>query len=146
MPAAHINILKGHERSQLRRLIVEVSDTLARILGAPRDRLEVWITEIDPELWGVSGVPAAEVLSHTPLPEAEMPFIQMVLLEGRPREQHHALIAEITEVVARVLGTRRERIRMHIAESRTDCWGIGGVPASVARAEEIRARAAQGGG
>jgi 4-oxalocrotonate tautomerase family enzyme len=145
MPAAHINVLKGHQRSQLRRLIVEVSDVLARILQAPKDRLEVWITEIDPELWGVCGVPAAEVLQTTPMAEAEMPFIQMVLLEGRPREQHHALIADVTEVVARVLGARRERIRVHIAESRTDCWGIGGVPASIARAQEISARAAQSG-
>lgn len=143
MPAAHMNVLKGHSKSQLRQLIVEVSETVVRVLGAPRDRLEVWVTEIDPELWGVCGVPASEVLRDAPIEAVEMPFVQMVLLEGRPAEQHHALIAGVTEAVSRVLGTRKERIRVHIAESKTDCWGIGGVPASIARAEEIRARAAQ---
>lgn len=141
MPIAHINVLKGHAKPQLRQLIVEVSDTIARILQAPKDRLEVWVTEIDPDLWGVIGVPASEALSVAPLEQIEMPLIQMVLLEGRPTAQHHALIGEVTDVVARVLGTQKNRIRLHIAEAKPDCWGIGGVPASIARAAEIRARA-----
>lgn len=142
MPVAHIRVLQGHSRDQLRSLVRDVSEAVVRVLQAPRDRLEVWVTEIDPDLWGVCGVPASEVLQSTPLAQAEMPFIQMVLMEGRSKEQHHALIAEVTAAVAKVLGTDRHRIRAHISETRPDLWGIGGVPAAVLRAAEIQARAA----
>jgi 4-oxalocrotonate tautomerase family enzyme len=140
MPVAHIRVLKGHTRDQLRRLVVDVSDTVARVLEAPKERLEVWVTEIDPDLWGVCGEPASEVLKRQPLEETEMPFIQMVLLAGRTKAQYHALIAEVTQAVANVIGTRKERIRVHIAETYPDNWGIGGVPAAIVRAAEIRAR------
>lgn len=140
MPVAHINVLKGHPRPILRQLIAEVSNTLAAIIGAPMDRLEVWITEVDPELWGLSGIPAQDVLSEENRRHLEMPFIQMVLLAGRPKDQHHRLIAEITDVTARILGTDKDRIRLHIAEADPDSWGIGGVPASIRRANEIKAR------
>jgi len=140
MPAAHFNVLKGHSREQLKRLIRETSEAMVRVLQAPKDRLEVWITEVDPALWGIHGEPADELLRQRPLSEIEMPFIQMVLMEGRPKEQHHAIIAEITEITARVLGCNKEIIRVHIANAQPDNWGIGGVPASIRRAEELRAR------
>ena len=143
MPVAHINVLTGHPRPVLQQLIAEVSDAFASIIAAPKERLEVWVTEVDPELWGVAGEPASTVLERAPRSEVEMPFVEMVLLEGRPKEQHHALIAEITAVIERVLGTAPGRVRMHIAEVSPDSWGIGGVPAAIARAAEIEARAAQ---
>lgn len=146
MPVAHINVLQGHPRSALRQLIAEVSDAMARVLQAPKDRLEVWVTEIDPELWGVCGEPASEVLAREPRAQVEMPFIQMVLMEGRSKEQHHAIIAELTAITARVLGTQADRIRVHIAGADPDRWGIGGVPASIRRKAEIEARARAGGG
>ena len=143
MPVAHIHVLQGHSKQQLRDLVCDVSETVARILQAPKDRLEVWVTEIDPDLWGICGVPASEVLQSAPLEKTEMPFIQMVVLEGRSTEQHHALIREVSAVVNRVLGTELQRIRMHISETKPDLWGIGGIPASVKRAAEIKARAAE---
>ena len=142
MPAAHINVLAWHPRAALQQVIAEVYDAMARVLGAPKERLEVWVTEIDPELWGISGEPASAVLERTARPEVEMPFVQMVLLAGRPAEQHHALIQAVTEIIERVLGAASGRVRIHIAETAPDSWGIGGVPASVARAAEIAARAA----
>ncbi len=140
MPVAHIRVLKGHTRAQLRQLVTDVSNTVARILQAPKDRLEVWVTEIDPDLWGVCAEPASDVLAREPMESVEMPFIQMVLMSGRSKAQYHALIADITDVVAGILGTRKERIRVHIAETQPDNWGIGGVPAAIVRAAEIRAR------
>ncbi len=142
MPACNVIVLKGHPLATLKQLIVECSDTLARIIGAPKDRLEVWVTEVEPALWGLSGQPGDEVLQAASRAEVEMPFIRMVLLQGRPVEQHHQLIAEMTAVVARVLGANIERIRLQIDEVHPDRWGIGGVPASVRRAAEIAARAA----
>lgn len=140
MPVAHIHVLRGHPKPVLRQLLTEVSDTLAQIIAAPKDRLEVWISEEDPDLWGICGVPAQDVLSATNRAEIEMPFIEMVLLAGRPKEQHHQLIVQITDVVARILGGDKKRIRIHIAEANPDSWGIGGIPASVVRASEIAAR------
>jgi 4-oxalocrotonate tautomerase family enzyme len=141
MPAAHVHVLAGHARPQLRQLIAEISAVMARVLDAPAERLEVWVTEVDPELWGVAGEPAADVLHRLPREQVEMPFVQMVLLAGRPEEQHHALIAEVTAIVERVLGTAPGRTRVHIAEAQPDSWGIGGQPAAVVRAAEIAARA-----
>lgn len=140
MPVAHIHVLQGHPKARLKALIGEVSDIMVRVLQAPKDRLEVWITEVDPDLWGISGAPASEVLATQPRASVEMPFVQMVLLEGRPIEQHHALIAEITEAIVRCLAAERERIRIHIAQASPDSWGIGGTPASIKRAAEIAAR------
>jgi len=125
----------------LRQVIAEVSEAMSEILIAPKDRLEVWITEIDPELWGIAGTPADEVLKTTPRKQVEMPFVQMVLMEGRPKEQHHRIIAAISDILHRRLGTEKGRIRIHIANAQPDNWGIGGSPASVLRAAEIAARA-----
>lgn len=146
MPVAHINVLQGHPRAVLRRLVGEVSETVARVLQAPKERLEVWVTEIDPELWGICGVPASDVLAEQPRESVEMPFIRMVIMEGRPLEMRHALIKEVTEVVANVLGTQKQRIRLQLTEIPPDGWGIGGVPASVSRAAEIAARQQAAGG
>ncbi len=145
MPAAQINLLQGHPRDRLRQLIADVSDAMARILDAPKERLEVWVTEVDPELWGICGEPAREVLQRQPREQVEMPFVQMVLLAGRPKEQHHAVIAELTAIIERVLGTAPGRTRIQIAEVAPDSWGIGGRPAAVVRAAEIEARAAKSG-
>ena len=142
MPVCNVIVLKGHPMATLKQLVVECSNTLARIIGAPKDRLEVWVTEVEPALWGLSGQPADEVLQAASRADVEMPFIRMVLLQGRPVEQHHQLIREMTAVVASVLGANPERVRLQIDEVHPDRWGIGGVPASVRRAAEIAARAA----
>jgi len=141
MPKAHFNVLQGHSREQIKRLIRETSDAMLRVLQAPKDRHEIWVTEIDPELWGIEGETAADVLRTRPLAEIEMPFVEMALMEGRPKEQHHAIIAEVSEITARTLGCTKDRIRVHIVNANPDNWGIGGIPASVRRADELLARA-----
>ena len=133
MPAANIIVLQGHPRDRLRALVSSVSEAMAQVLAAPKERLEVWITEVDPELWGVSGEPATDVLQTRPRREVEMPFVQMVLLEGRPPELLHLLMSRVTDAIAAELDVDRARIRIHIAQAHPDRWGIGGVPASVAR-------------
>lgn len=140
MPVAHIHLLKGHPRSALRRIIVEVSEAMSRILETPKDRLFVWITEQEHHLRGLGGVPAEERLAQGTLAELETPFVQMVLMQGRPKEQFHAIIAAVTEIVASATGCDARKIRVHIAVADPDGWGIGGVPASVVRATEIAAR------
>lgn len=143
MPVANIHVLAGHPRSSLKSWVREASAAIARILDAPLERLEVWVTEVDPDLWGICGIPASEVLPVKSRRNSEMPFIRMVLLEGRSTEQHHRLIVELTEITARILDVDKERIRMQIDQVHPDRWGIGGVPASIRRAAEIAARQAQ---
>jgi 4-oxalocrotonate tautomerase family enzyme len=141
MPVAHFNLLKGHSRAELRKIIVETSDAMSRILEAPKDRLFVWISEHDHHLWGLSGLPADEALTRGSLAELEMPYVEMVLMDGRPQEQITATIEAVTQIVARAIGCDPKKIRVHIALGHPDRWGIGGTPASILRASEIAARA-----
>lgn len=140
MPVANLHVLTGHPRENLKSWIRETSHALSEILAAPMDRLEVWVTEIDPDLWGISGEPASEVLAHTLRHEAEMPFIRMILMEGRTVEQLHRVIAELTAITARLMEVDAERVRVHIEHAHPDRWGIGGIPASIRRAAELAAR------
>jgi phenylpyruvate tautomerase PptA (4-oxalocrotonate tautomerase family) len=142
MPVANIHVLAGHPRPVLKQLLREASATFARAIGAPADRLQVWITEIDPELYAIAGEPADEVLDRVPRGEAEIPLIRMALMEGRPVETLHHVMAEMSAVVARHLGGDPQRVRVQIDPVNADRWAIGGVPASVARAAELAARQA----
>lgn len=141
MPVAHINLLKGYPRETLRQIIVEVTDAMSRILGAPKDRLMVWISEHDHHLWCLGGVPAEEALAKGERRALETPFVQMVLMDGRPAQQFHDAMAAVTDIIARATGVEQSHIRVHIAAANPDYWGIGGVPASVSRAGELAARA-----
>jgi 4-oxalocrotonate tautomerase family enzyme len=141
MPVAHIYLLKGHARAALRTIIGDVTDVMSRILKAPRERFMVWITEVDPELWGVEGRLASEALADRDHAAVEIPFVQMVLMEGRPLSQYHAVIDEVSAVIARALKSDKSRVRIHLIQAQPDYWGIGGVPYSILRADEMAARA-----
>lgn len=141
MPVAHIHLFKGHSRTALRTMIFDVTDAMSRILKAPKERFMVWITEIDPELWGVEGRPASEALAERDRAAVEMPFVHMVLMEGRPLSQYHAVIDEVSAAIARALRSDKSRVRVHLVQAQPDYWGIGGVPYSVLRADEMAARA-----
>lgn len=142
MPVANIHVLAGHPRPVLKQLLREASATFARVIEAPPDRLQVWITEVDPELYAIAGEPADEVLARTPRGQAEIPLIRMALMEGRPVEMLHRVMAEMSAVVAHVLGGDPQRVRVQIDPVNADRWAIGGVPASVLRAGELAARKA----
>ena len=142
MPVANIHVLKGHDRAVLKQLLREVSAAFARITGSPIDRLQVWIVEIDPQLYAISGEPADEVLATGARKDLEIPFVRLILMQGRPQSQVGACISEISAVVARVLGGDPARVRMYIERAEPDHWGIGGVPASILRRAEIEARRA----
>lgn len=133
MPAANIHVLAGHPRPVIKQLLREASATLAGVLEAPTSRLQVWVTEVDPALYAIAGEPADEVLARTPRGEAEIPFIRMALMEGRPTELLHRVMAEMSATVARVLGGDPKRVRVQIDLVHPDRWAIGGVPVSIAR-------------
>ncbi|MCI4679983.1 tautomerase family protein [Rhodoblastus acidophilus] len=140
MPVAHIHLLKGHSRVVLRTIIAKVTEAMSRVLNAPKERFMVWVTEIDPELWGIEGRPASEALTAQDRNSVEMPFVEMVLMEGRPLAQYHAVIEEVSAAIAEALQSDRSRVRVHLVQAQPDYWGIGGVPYSILRADEIAAR------
>ena len=99
------------------------------------------ITEVDPELWGGEGRLASDALADRDHAAVEIPFVQMVLMEGRPLSQYHAVIDEVSAVIARALKSDKSRVRIHLVQAQPDYWGIGGVPYSILRADEMAARA-----
>lgn len=141
MPVANIHVLAGHPRPVLKQLLRDVSAAFASAIDAPPDRLQVWITEVDPGLYAIAGEPADEVLQRVPRGEAEIPLIRMALMEGRPVETLHRVMADLSAVVARVLGADPQRVRVQIDHVHPDRWAIGGIPASRARAAELARRA-----
>jgi 4-oxalocrotonate tautomerase len=72
--------------------------------------------------------------------EVAMPLVRIDMLEGRPREKLGELHGRVSALVAEILETPIERVRTIITEVPPDCWGIGGVPATQARAGEVAAR------
>ena len=71
-----------------------------------------------------------------------MPLVRIDLMEGRPPEVIEELHARVAQLVAEVVDTPIDRVRTYITQFPPEAWGIGGVPANVARREEVEARAA----
>jgi phenylpyruvate tautomerase PptA (4-oxalocrotonate tautomerase family) len=141
MPIANVQLLAGRPDAVRRELLREVARAFADVLASPIDRVQVWLTELDPALVAIGGVPADE-LSAADRETREIPLVRLVMMGDRPLEQVHRAITELTSVVARVLGVEAERVRVEAQSIDGDRWGIGGVPASVKRRAEIEARAA----
>ena len=142
MPIANIHVLAGHPRPVLQQLLRAASRAYAEVLESPIDRVQVWITEIDPELYAIAGEPASDVLAMTPRGDAEIPLVRLTMMQGRPLSQVHAAISRLTEIVAATLGGDPSRVRVEVLHVDPERWGIGGVPASVLRKAEIEAREA----
>jgi 4-oxalocrotonate tautomerase len=69
-----------------------------------------------------------------------MPLVRIDILEGRSPEQIRELHRRVAALVAEILDAPIERVRTHVTEIPPDNWGIGGVPAADARADEVAAR------
>ncbi|WP_416825619.1 2-hydroxymuconate tautomerase [Ectobacillus polymachus] len=55
-----------------------------------------------------------------------MPFIQINILQGRSPEKKERLIHEVTHLVAEVLESPVENVRVLIQEMPPEHWGIAG--------------------
>jgi 4-oxalocrotonate tautomerase len=71
-----------------------------------------------------------------------MPLVRIDIMEGRPPEMIRELHSRVAALVAEILDTPIERVRTYITQFPPEGWGIGGVPADVARADEVAARRA----
>jgi 4-oxalocrotonate tautomerase len=73
-----------------------------------------------------------------------VPLVRVDIMEGRPPEMIRELHQRLAALVAEVLDTPIERVRTYITQFPPQAWGIGGVPADVARADDVAARKAAG--
>lgn len=69
-----------------------------------------------------------------------MPLVHIDILEGRPPEVIEELHARVASLVAEITDSPVDRVRTIITEIPAANWGIGGVPAAKARADEVEAR------
>ncbi len=117
-------------KSELLRLTAEL---FAEITESPIDRIRTQVHELPADSFAVGGVAVAES-------GVQAPFITLDVLEGRPLEQHTALIDRISRLVAELVGVPLDRVRLRINVVPASSWGIAGVPASELRKAEIDAR------
>jgi 4-oxalocrotonate tautomerase len=71
-----------------------------------------------------------------------MPLVRIDILEGRPPRVIEELHARVAALVSEIVGSPVEHVRTFITEIPAANWGIGGIPAATARADEIAARCA----
>ena len=139
MPILEIHVVEGdHSPDAVARLLARTSRRYAEVLESPLERIRAYVTAHPRAHWAVGG----ETGATTALEPA--PYFTAIVLEGRPVEQRHRLLADLTDLVVDVLGAARSRVRGRIIQVPPDDWAIGGVPASGARRDEIAARAANG--
>lgn len=132
MPVIQIDLMEGHDDEVHRALIQRCTARYAEIVGGPVERFRSTVVTFPPSRWGLGGEPGAQRVS---------PLIRLTLLAGRPPEMLRRLVVEVSEVCADALGIDVADVRMLITEMAGTHWGIGGVPASEARAAELAARA-----
>ena len=114
-------------------LLRRTAELFAEITESPVDRIRTQVHELPADSFAVGGIPIAES-------GVQAPFVTLDLLEGRPLEQHAALVARMSALVAELVGVPLDRVRLRINEVKTTDWGIGGVQASELRRAEIESR------
>jgi phenylpyruvate tautomerase PptA (4-oxalocrotonate tautomerase family) len=132
MPILTVHLVDGrHPAAQHAELLAAMSARYAQVLESPVERVRAHLALHRAEHWATGGQVGVEA-----------PYFTAVVLEGRPAEQRRRLLAELTDVLVDVLGVERGLVRGRVIPVHPDDWGIGGVPASAARAAEIAARTA----
>jgi len=59
MPVVHIELWKGRTKEQKTKLIKNVTSAVVSSIGCPPDAVEVIITDVDKDNWGIGGEPAS---------------------------------------------------------------------------------------
>ncbi|MGI5132613.1 tautomerase family protein [Pseudonocardia sp. CA-107938] len=132
MPILEVHLVEGtHTSTQHTELLRTLSVRYAELLEAPVERVRAYLTLHRPEHWVVGGEPGKAA-----------PYFTALMLEGRPAEQRARVLGALTDIVVDVLGVERRDVRGRIIQVPPEDWGIGGVPASAARRDEIAARSA----
>lgn len=137
MPILEYHLVEGaYSHGQCERLLVESSRLYADVLKAPMDRIRVVIHQHKAQMVAVAGV----LLSQG---GTQAPYFHFLVLEGRPLDERHCLLSGFTDLVVKILGAERSWVRGGCWPIAPENWAIGGAPASVLRAAEVKARADQ---
>ncbi len=135
MPVANFHLIDTPaNRARVRPLLEGACALYAEVLGAPLDRIRAFVTFHAPDTFLAGG----ELCS---LNGQNAPFFDFIVLEGRPLEQRHRLLAGFTDLLVELLGVDRDLVRGCCRRVAPEDWAIGGVPASEKRKDEIAARA-----
>lgn len=138
MPVLEYHLVDGECTAAQHEVLLRRSAALyAEVLRSPMDRVRVFITLHPPALWFAAGETAA-------VERSPAPYFSFIVLEGRPVEECQRLLSGFTDLLVEIVGAPRDRIRGGCWPVRPEHWAVGGVPASVLRAEEIRKRAEAG--
>ncbi len=133
MPFLRVDLAGPVDAATKRELLTRTAALFAELTESPIDRIRTQVHELPADSFAVGGVPIADS-------GEQAPFITLDLLEGRPVEQHTALIEQVSTLVAEIVGVPVERTRLRINEVPPTDWGIAGVPAAARRRAEIDAR------
>lgn len=140
MPILEYRLAEGqYTDEQVSDLLLASARLYAEVLKSPVERVRVVALTYKPQHAVVGGHLVSEG-------GPSAPWFHFLVLEGRPQEECQALIAGFTDLVASTLGVERGLVRGGCWPIPAQHWGIGGVPASVMRAQEIAARAVEGAG
>lgn len=60
MPIVQIQMLEGRTQEQKREIIAEMTETLSRVSGAPKESIRIIIQEIAHDDWGIAGMTMKE--------------------------------------------------------------------------------------
>jgi len=131
VPILEVHVVEGdHTPAEHARLLELMSRRYAEVLESPLERVRAYVTVHAAEHWATAAETGGE----------PAPYFTAIVLEGRPVEQRHRLLADFTDLVVEVLGVARPRVRGRIIQVPPDDWAIGGVPASGVRRDEIAGR------
>ncbi len=139
MPVAQIHLVReAFSDAAIGAALLELGTFYASTLypeaaAPPIERVRIFASLIEPAHWAAGGQLAADGGSRAP-------YFSCLVLTGRSLEQHHALLAGFTAILARHLGCPEGDIRGQVIPIEPDNWGIGGRPASLVRRAEIAAR------
>ena len=134
MPILEYHLVENqYSDTQFERLLVESSRLYAAVLKCPIDRVRVLIHLDKPTMAATAGV----LVSRGGQPA---PYFYFLALQGRSVEERHALLSGFTDLVVDTRGVERGLVRGGCWPIPAEDWAIGGTPASVMRAAEVRAR------
>ena len=134
MPVVNFHLISQKTTpSQDERLLKEAAKLYSEVLKSPMERVRAFITTHAAEQFVVAG----ELVSNNGL---HAPYFDFIVLEGRPLEERHRLMAGFTDLLVDILGVKRDLVRGSCRRVEPEDWSIGGVSASELRANEIKAR------
>lgn len=136
MPIIHFHLAdQTYSEQQQTTLMTRATALYSQLLNSPVERVRVYIQPYAPSHLMVGGRRVADGA-------ADAPYFHFLVLEDRPLNERHALLAGFTDLLVECLGVERGRVRGGCWPIAAEDWAIGGTPASVARAAEVAARAA----